>query len=141
MREHSLGVARRLQRVAQRSCKIASLREVVGEVLRVIVGFARLVFAAGVSAMNLLQRLADVLVQSSASNGIEFFIQDFADLVMGEREAIVVSRPGTRSVLAGSNQLRRTRLIQRVQQLVLARRGNSRQFPEREDLAQGCRGS
>ena len=141
MREHSLGVARCLQRVAQRSCKIASLREVVGEVLRVIVGFARLVFAAGVSAMNLLQRLADVLVQPSAPNGIEFFIQDFADLVMGEREAIVVSRPGARSVVAGSNQLRRTRLIQRVQQLVLAGRGNSRQFLEREDLAQGCRGS
>ena len=36
--------------------------------------------------MESLQRFADALVQAAAANRVQLFVQDFANLVVGERE-------------------------------------------------------
>ena len=142
-REHARGIARGAPRISKRPRQVACLHEMVREVLRVIVRArpGRLAFADG-RAMRLLQCLADALVQPPAADGVQLLVQHLANLVVREREVVVAARGGcARPTAVGADELRRRRLVQRVEQRVLARRRHRGEFPERKDLAQRRRRS
>src|SRR5208283_5332380 len=76
-----------------------------------------------------LQGFANPLVQAATADGIELLVQDLANLVVGKGEAVAAGA-------VDANELGVARLVERVEQRILAGGGYGRQLAEGKDLAQ-----
>ena len=137
MCEDALGIVRRTARVRESAREIARLCEMMSEVLHVIVQLCRRRGGGlGRRTVEPLQRFADSLVQAALADRVQLFVEDLTDLVVREREVIVLSGRDWPVVAICAHELRGAGLIECVEQRLDVSRSHGGQLIERKDLAQ-----